>query len=97
MEILPLLPKRSENLKEVQRVLDLPELKIVKPSDTRWLAHEKCIKVVKANYAAIVITLDNIYKQTHELNHWGSAKFYLKSVLCQLCIFLTLHFHKLRS
>ena len=31
-------PKRAE-LKEIQKVLDLPELKIVKPSDTRWLVH----------------------------------------------------------
>ena len=39
-------PKRSEN-KEVQRVLNLPELKIVKPSYTRWLAHERCVKAVR--------------------------------------------------
>ena len=30
-------PKRAESLKMVQQVLDLPELKIAKPSDTRWL------------------------------------------------------------
>ena len=28
-------PKRAESLKEIQKVLDIPELKIVKPSDTR--------------------------------------------------------------
>ena len=27
-------PKHAESLKEIQKVLDLPELKIVKPSDT---------------------------------------------------------------
>ena len=37
-------PKRSEKLKEIQRVLNLPELKIVKPSDPCWLVHEKCVK-----------------------------------------------------
>ena len=42
-------PKRAECLKVVQRVLDLLELKIVKPSDTRWLAHERCVKAVKAS------------------------------------------------
>ena len=30
-------PMRTESLKEVQHVLDMPELKIHKPSDTRWL------------------------------------------------------------
>jgi len=29
---------------------------MVKPSDTRWLAFERCIKVVKENYCAIVIS-----------------------------------------
>ena len=43
--------KRTESLKEFQKVLDLPELKIVKPSDTRCLAHEQCVKAVKASYS----------------------------------------------
>ena len=34
-------PKCAQSLKEVQKVLDFPELKIVKPSYTRWLAHER--------------------------------------------------------
>ena len=59
-------PKRAQSLKEIQNVLDLPELKIAKPSDTRWLAHERCVKAVKSIYAAIVTTLDNIYEQLHE-------------------------------
>ena len=67
-------PKRSENLKEVQRLLNLPELKIVKPSDTRWLAHERCVKAVKVNYAAIVITLQNIHEQSHEPEALGISK-----------------------
>ena len=42
-------PKCTESLKEIQKVLDLPKLKIVKPSDTCWLAHECCVKAVKAS------------------------------------------------
>ncbi len=53
-------PKRAESLKEIQKVLDLPELKIVKPSDTRWLAHECCVKAVKASYSSIVLALEYI-------------------------------------
>ncbi len=34
-------PKKAETLKEIQSALQLPELKIVKPSDTRWLSHNK--------------------------------------------------------
>ena len=44
-------PKRAESLKEIQKVPDFPKLKIVKPSDTRWLTHEPCVKVVKASYS----------------------------------------------
>lgn len=59
-------PKRAETLKEVQRVLDMPELKIVKPSDTLWLVHERCVKAVKEKYFATVIGFNNIYEETHE-------------------------------
>ena len=71
-------PKRTEGLKEIQRVLNLPELKIIKPSDTRWLSHERCVKAVKQNYCAIVVALNNIYEQTHEPEALGISK-----VLCK--------------
>ena len=58
-------PKRAEHLISVQQVLDLPELKVTKPSDTRWLAHERCVKAVKS-YVAIVTALESFYEQTHE-------------------------------
>ena len=54
--------------------LDLPELKIIKPSDTRWLAHERCVKAVKASYCAIVNSLNNIYELTHEPEALGISK-----------------------
>ena len=59
-------PKRAECLKEVKRVLDLPVLNIIRPSDTHWLAHERCVKAVKASYSAIVMALNNIYEMTHD-------------------------------
>ena len=67
-------PKRAESLKAVQSVLDLPELKIAKPSDTRWLAHERCVKAVKASYGAIVVALNNIHETTHEPEALGLSK-----------------------
>ena len=50
-------PKCAQFLKEVQKVLNLPELKVIKPSDTRWLSHERCVKAVKMSYSAIVLAL----------------------------------------
>ena len=58
--------KCVESLKEIQKVLDLPEYKIVKLSDTRWLAHERCVKAVKASYSSIVLALENRYETSHE-------------------------------
>ena len=40
------------------------ELKVVKPSDTRWLSHEKCVSAVRKCYGAIVTTLESIYEES---------------------------------
>lgn len=72
------------NSSDIQKVLNLPELKIIKPSDTHWLAHERCVKAVKASYAAIVISLESIYEGTHEPEALGIGK--AKSTL--IAIFL---------
>ena len=56
-------PQRCESFKEVQKVLDLSELKNKKTSDTRGFAHEKCVTTVKRCYNAIVTT--------PEKNVWG--------------------------
>ena len=60
-------PKRAELLKKIQKVLNLPELNIMKPSDTRWLSHEHCVKAVKASYSSIVLALEKIYMK-HYMN-----------------------------
>ena len=67
-------PKRAESLKEIQKVLDLTDLKIVKPSDTCWLAHERCVKAVKVSYSSIVLALENIYETSHEPEALGLSK-----------------------
>ena len=59
---------------EIQKAKDLPELKIVKPSDTRWLAHEHCVKAVKASYSSLVLVLENIYETSHEPEALGLSK-----------------------
>ena len=71
-------PKHAQSLKEVQKVLDFPELKIVKPSDTHWLAHEQCVRAVKASYSAIITALDHIYSESYEPEALG-----IKKALCK--------------
>ena len=50
-------PKKAESLKAVQYVLKLPELKIVKPSDTRWLSHERCVRAIYRELPALIVTI----------------------------------------
>ena len=66
-------PKRAQSLKEIQDIL-LPELKVLKPSDARWLAHEQCVRSVKASYTALIVTLDNNYQNFHEPEALGLHK-----------------------
>ena len=62
-------------------------MKMIKPSDTRWLAHERCVKAVKASYSSIAVTLDSNFQNNHESEALG-----LHRTLCKLstiaCIFL---------
>jgi len=62
------------DLKIVQQVLNLPELKVIKSSDTCWLAHERCVKAVKESYSAIVIAPGSFYEQTPEPEALGINK-----------------------
>ena len=55
----------SISQKEIQHVLNQPEMKVIKPSDTHWLAHERCVKAVKVSYTALVVTLDSNYQHFH--------------------------------
>ena len=55
-------PKKAEALKNVQCVLNLPELKVVKPSDTRWLSHERCLRAIRKELPSLIITPDNLYE-----------------------------------
>ena len=41
-------------------------------------AHECCVKAVKANYSAIISSLDHIYQESHEPEALG-----LKKALCK--------------
>ena len=64
-------PKKAEALRAVQSVLSLPELKIVKPSSTRWLSHERCLRAIRKNLPALIITLQQIYLKSGDAEAYG--------------------------
>ena len=71
VEMLSLFSQTLESLKEIHQVLNIPELKVLQPSDTLWLALEK---MRESNYPAIVLTLDHINEETHEPEALGIFK-----------------------
>ena len=67
-------PKKAEKLVEIQAVLEAPELKIHKPSDTRWLARERCVRAVRRSLPALIRTFDEIYEENGDAEAYGLAK-----------------------
>ena len=61
----------AEKLKEVQSVLNLPELKVIKPSSTRWLSHERCIRAIRKELPAIILTLQELYERNGDAEAFG--------------------------
>lgn len=64
-------PQKAEALKEIQAALNLPQLKIVKPSDTWWLSHERCMRAIRKDLPALIATLQHIYETTGDAEAFG--------------------------
>ena len=56
-------PKKAVKLAEIQAVLNAPELKMVKPSDTRWLSRERAVHAVRRSLPTLVTTFEEIYNE----------------------------------
>lgn len=67
-------PKKAEKLTEIQIVLDAPELKVLKPSDTRWLARERCVRAVRKSLPSLVVTFQQIYNENGDAEAYGLAR-----------------------
>ena len=63
--------QKAESLKAVQSVLKLPELKIVKPSDTRWLSHERSVRAIYRELPALIVTLQQLYETSGDAEAYG--------------------------
>ena len=66
-------PKKAEKLTEIQAELNSPELKMLKPSDTRWLARERAVRAVRRSLPALVATFEEIYEETGDAEAHGIA------------------------
>ena len=68
----------------------------MKPSNTSWLAHECCVKSVKASYSSIVLALENICETSHEPEALGLIKALSRhsTIAAMYLLDLTTFFHK---
>ena len=53
-------PKKFSALKEMQALVNYPQLKMIKPSDTRWLAHGRFVKAIRCSMRPLIDTLEYI-------------------------------------
>jgi hypothetical protein len=79
-------PPKAEKLKAVQNLLNTPQLKMVKPSDTRWLAIGRQAEIVLGEYPALITALDNIYEEDGDAAANGCAR-----LLCQFDHLASVH------
>jgi hypothetical protein len=88
VEVTLLFPKKAETLTAVQAVLSFPELKVVKPSETRWLSHERCVQATRKELPALIVTLQQLYETS------GDAEAYeLVSLLARVSGVVSIHLH----
>ena len=66
LEDVQLLSKKFSVLKEMQALINHPQLKKIKPSDTRWLAHNRSVKAIRCSMRPLIDTLEHIHEDTGE-------------------------------
>lgn len=57
-------PKKAARLQEIQKVLNHPVLKMIKPSDTRWAAYERCVSAVRKSLKPLVEVFEHLHAET---------------------------------
>ena len=53
---------------------------MVKPSDTCWLSHERCVRAIRKELPALITTLQQLYETTGDAEAFG-----LSTLLASLC------------
>ena len=67
-------PKKFSALKEMQALVNHPQLKMIKPSDTRWLAHDRSVKAIRCSMRPLIDTLEHIHEDTGEPEALGMLR-----------------------
>ena len=87
LESILLFSKKAEKLAEVQAELISPDLKMLKPSDTRWLARERAVCAVQRTLPALVNTFEEIHEETGDAEADGIASLFDQVQHCALYLY----------
>ena len=74
LEDVPILSKKFSAIKEMQALVNHPQLKMIKPSDTRWLAHDRSVKAIRCSMRPLIDTLEHIHEDTGEPEALGMLR-----------------------
>ena len=67
-------PKKFSALKKMQTLVNHPQLKMIKPSDTRWLVHDRSMKAIRCSMRPLIDTLDHIHEDPGEPEAFGMLR-----------------------
>ena len=67
-------PKKFSALKEMQALVNHPQLKMIKSSDTRWLTHDRSVKAFRCSMRLLIDTLEHIHEDTGEPEALGMLR-----------------------
>ena len=61
-------PKRHNTLREMQSILDDPQLELVRSGDTRWTSNYRSVKAIRTCLRALVFPLQEIHASAGDLS-----------------------------
>lgn len=71
LEVFLLFSKESQALKDVQAAIRVPELRVVKRSDTHWLLHECYMQAIQKGLPAIITTFQQLCETSGDAEAFG--------------------------
>ena len=86
LEVVLLFPPKSRGIEGIQAVLGFPKLKIVKPSETRWLLHERCVRQFARNCLHSCKSFHSYTSHLEMLRHMIYTPFWLVLMVHQAAI-----------
>lgn len=55
---------KKDKLEEMQRLMNHPEMKMIKPSDTRWIAYQRCVTAVRKSLVPLQASFEHFHAES---------------------------------